>query len=109
MELREKSAYLKGLAEGLEYDKTTKEGKLIAAMIELLDEICGEIDGINQDIDYLSDYVDELDKDLGDVEEYVFDDEDEDWDDECDGDCENCDLDCEDRMDAFEDVNDDEK
>lgn len=109
MELKEKTAYLKGLAEGLEYDKNTKEGKLIAAIIDLLDDMAAEIEGTKQDLDYLSDYAEELDQDLGDVEEYLFGDEDDedDYDDECDGDCENCDLECEDRIDAFEDVEDD--
>ena len=35
MSLTEKSAYIKGLAEGLEFDKETKEGKIIAAMKKL--------------------------------------------------------------------------
>ena len=39
MNLTEKSAYIKGLTEGLELDKTTKEGKVIAALLELVDEL----------------------------------------------------------------------
>jgi len=80
MELKEKAAYLKGLAEGLNYDKTTAEGKLLAAIIDLLGDITGELEGTAEDINYLSDYVDEIDKDLGDVEEALFGD-DEDYDD----------------------------
>ena len=38
MELKEKAAYLKGLVEGLGIDETTKEGKVIKAMSELLYE-----------------------------------------------------------------------
>ena len=34
MDMKEKAAYLKGLAEGLNYDKTTAEGKLLTAIIE---------------------------------------------------------------------------
>ena len=37
MEISEKVAYLKGLAEGLALDTETKEGKLIAAIIDVLD------------------------------------------------------------------------
>mgnify|MGYP000736459654 FL=1 len=37
MEISEKVAYLKGLAEGLALDSDTKEGKLIAAIIDVLD------------------------------------------------------------------------
>ena len=43
MKMTEKAAYLKGLADGLDYDKTTKEGKLIAALIDLADELAGTV------------------------------------------------------------------
>lgn len=36
MTISEKSAYLKGLMEGLKLDTDKAEGKLIAAMVELL-------------------------------------------------------------------------
>ena len=42
MNLTEKSAYIKGLAEGLEFDKTTKEGKIIAALLELVDDLAAK-------------------------------------------------------------------
>ena len=109
MNLTEKSAYIKGLAEGLELDKTTKEGKILGALLELVDELAAEVCGIKQDIDeidedldYLNEYIEELDDDLQAVEDFLdeeldedFDDEDEDWDDEdedfcCDGDCDCC-------------------
>ena len=102
MNLTEKSAYLKGLAAGLEPDATTKEGKLILALIDLVDELATEIAGIHKDIDeidddlnYLNDYVEELDDDLESVERFLDDeeeeDDEEDWDEEdCDGNCEGC-------------------
>ena len=104
MNLTEKSAYIKGLAEGLELDKTTKEGKILAALLELVDEMAQEIsdiqtdiEEIDEDLDYLNDYVEELDEDLEAVEDFLDDEdweEDEEEDDEdffCDGDCEGCD------------------
>ncbi len=107
MNLTEKAAYIKGLADGLELDKTTKEGKILAALLDLVDEMANEIvdiqsdiSEIDEDLDYLNDYIEELDDDLEAVEDYLdedWDDEDEDedenWDDDfdCDGDCENCD------------------
>ena len=81
MELKEKAAYLKGLADGLDYDRTTPEGKILAAVIDLLGEVTAEIGKNKEDIVDLSEYVDELDRDLGDVEEYLFGDDD-DFDDE---------------------------
>ena len=111
MKLTEKSAYIKGLAEGLAFDKETKEGKIIAALLELVDDMANAIANIQQDIEeidedlnYLNEYVEELDDDLQDVEDYLDEEcelEDEDYEDEeweeCDGDCTACDgCDCED-------------
>ena len=64
MNLTEKSAYIKGLAEGLELDKTSKEGKIIAALLELVDEMAAQVVSIKKDID-------EIDEDLDYLDEYV--------------------------------------
>ena len=112
MSLTEKSAYIKGLADGLELDNTTKEGKIIAALLELVDELSKEVAGLKQDIeeidedlDYLNDSIEEIDDDLADVEDYLEGEDDEDEDDEdddenefddddedcfCDGECDCC-------------------
>ena len=91
MTLNERAAYLKGLADGLELDSTTKEGKILSALLELVGEMATEITDMGEDIEYLNDYVEELDEDLGEVEELLMDEDDCD---ECDGDCDCCDLDC---------------
>ena len=44
MEILEKVAYMKGLAEGLGLDTKTKEGKLLTVMIDLLDDIALELE-----------------------------------------------------------------
>ena len=99
MNLTEKSAYIKGLAEGLEFDKTTKEGKILAALLELVDDLAAEvagikedIDGIDEDLDYLNEYVEELDDDLQAVEDFLDEELEDDCD--CDCDCDDCDCDC---------------
>ena len=109
MNLTEKTAYLKGLADGLDYDKETKEGKLLAALIDLVDEMAKEIadvqndiEEIDEDLDYLNDYVEELDDDLQAVEDFLDEEceldeeDDDDWDEDdddfaCTGDCDTCD------------------
>ena len=89
MKLTEKAAYLKGLADGLEFDKTTKEGKLIAALLDMVDALAEKVDELDMDVQDLNDYCEELDEDLGDVEEVLLcEDDDEDC---CDGDCDCCD------------------
>ena len=98
MTLGEKAAYIQGLADGVELDETTKEGKLIAALIDLVGDMADAIEALEDDVDTLGDYVEELDEDLGSVEELLYDEEDDDdFDDdfECDGNCCECDGDCE--------------
>ncbi len=80
MELKEKAAYLKGLAEGLSFDKTTNEGKLLDALIDLCTAICTEVDGMQEDINYMNEYIEEIDEDLGDVEETLYGDDEDDFD-----------------------------
>ena len=95
MTLTERTAYIKGLCEGLGLDKKdTAEAKVIAALLELCEEMALEIDDIEADIGELADYCEELDEDLGDVEEVLLDMDEED--DECDCCCDDCDCDCDD-------------
>ena len=96
MTLSEKAAYIQGLADGLELDESTKEGKLIAALIDLVGEMSDAIADIDEDLDTLNEYIEEIDEDLGSVEEYLYDDCDCDCDcDDCDCDCDDCECDCE--------------
>ena len=82
MEITEKVAYLKGLAEGMELDTEKKEGKLLAAIIDVLDDIALEIADMKADQAELYDGLDAVSDDLEDVEDVVFGEEDEDEDDE---------------------------
>ncbi|MBR5124666.1 MAG: hypothetical protein IKU90_05990 [Clostridia bacterium] len=121
MSMMEKAMYLKGLCDGLEPDKTTKEGKLIAALLDMVTEMAAEMDDMQAEICELKDYCEELDEDLGDVEEVLLDLDDEDYDDdedeefdedeidyECDGDCAGCEFDCGYDEDDFDDEEEDE-
>ncbi len=91
MNIREKSAYLKGLAEGMKLDSTKDEVKLMYAILDLLDDLTEAVDEMDDDMETLNDYIAEIDEDLGALEEYVL--EDEDFDD-CDCDCDDDDCDC---------------
>ena len=92
MSITEKAAYLKGLADGLELDNTTKEGKLIAALLDMVGALADEVAELQSDVQDLNEYCEELDEDLGEVEEYLCEEDDCDCceDCDCDGDCENC-------------------
>ena len=85
MEITEKVAYLKGLAEGLGLDKEGKEGKIIAAMIDILDDIALELEDLGDGLEEVCDGLDAVSEDLEEVEDIVYDefDEDEDEEEEC--------------------------
>ena len=87
MELFEKVAYLKGLAEGLALDTETKEGKLIAAIIDVLDEMCEKGGEIEEDLYDMEEGLDAVSDDLSEVGEVLYEaleDEEEDDEDEDD-------------------------
>ncbi len=64
MELKEKVAYIKGMMEGMEFDTATKEGKLLAAVVDVLEEMAKEVTNIDEDVDTLYDEVDAMSEDL---------------------------------------------
>ena len=83
--LKERVAYLKGLAEGMQISDTTNEGKLLKAIIEVLDDVALAVDDIEEVQEELSEQIDNMDEDLADIERTVFDEdceEEEDEDDE---------------------------
>ena len=89
MTISEKSAYLKGLMDGLKLDTETAEGKMIAAMVELLGDLSKKVIDIEDTTIAISDELDEIEEDLDAIEDFImdededeYDDEDLDWDDE---------------------------
>ncbi len=93
MDICEKIAYIKGLAEGLELSNDTKEGKILNAIIDLLGDITEEICDIEDGCDELLEQIDAVDEDLASLEEIIY----EDDEDDCDCDCEDC-CDCDDEV-----------
>ena len=51
MNLSEKSAYLKGLMDGLKLDQEAPEGKMISGIVELLQEVTGAIGDLQENDD----------------------------------------------------------
>ena len=80
MDICEKIAYIKGLAEGLNLDETTKEGKILAAVIDLLGDITSEICEIEDGCDELMEQIDAVDEDLSTVEDIIYGDDEDDCD-----------------------------
>ena len=95
MDICEKIAYIKGLAEGLELSDDTKEGKILGAIIDLLGDITEEICDIEDGCDELMEQIDAVDEDLASLEEIIYEDDEDDCD--CDCDCDDC-CDCDDEV-----------
>ena len=81
MTLSEKSAYLKGLMDGLNLSKETPEGKMIAGIVDLLQAMTGTIADLEENALAVSDELDEIEEDLDAIEEFLMD-EDEDFEDD---------------------------
>ncbi len=72
MELGEKMSYLQGLLDGLDIDTSTKEGKLLVQMTEVMKEMTDSIDDLQAQIYELTELCDVIDEDLGAVEEDIY-------------------------------------
>lgn len=96
MGITEKAAYLQGLIKGLEIDETTKEGKLLVALVDVVDEMAASVADLER-------VYDALEEDLTELEEEVYQLTEECYDDDCDCDCDDdCDCDCHDDDDLYE-------
>ena len=88
MTITEKVAYLKGLAEGMKLNADTPEGKMLLAIVDVLDDMALTVEDLDDGFTELSAQVDEIDEDLGSLEEDCYGEEcccdDEDEEDECD-------------------------
>ena len=77
MEITEKVAYLKGLAEGMKLD-SKKERKLLSVIIDVLEDMALELSDLKENQDELYDGLDAVSDDLEDVEDLLYGEDDED-------------------------------
>ena len=88
MTLTEKVAYLKGLVEGIGVDETTNQGKIMKAVLDVLDDMAFTVSDLEDSTSELYEELEAVDEDLSSLEDEIYGtDEDEDEDDECDDDC----------------------
>ena len=83
MTISEKAAYLKGLMDGLNLDTEKAEGKMIAAIVDLLGDVTKRLKAVEETTIAISDELDEIEEDLDAIEDFIMDEED-DWDEEDD-------------------------
>lgn len=89
MTTSEKVAYLKGLAEGLGIDRETKEGRVLGAIMDILEDMAHDIEDLEENAWELGEAIDQVSDDLADIEDIVYDVDDDDDDDD-DEDCCGC-------------------
>jgi len=80
MTVTEKSAYLRGLFEGLDLDNDKDTTKIIKAMLDVIDDLALTVSDLEDEVAMLTEQVDAVDEDLSDLEEFAYEDE-------CDDDC----------------------
>ena len=76
MTISEKSAYLKGLMDGLKLTTETDEGKMIADIVDLLGDMTKRITDIEETTIAISDELDEIEEDLDAIEDFIMDEDD---------------------------------
>ena len=81
MTLSEKSAYLKGLMDGMKLSTESDEGKMIAAIVELLGDVTKTLTDVQETTIAISDELDEIEDDLDAIEDFIMDLDDEDFED----------------------------
>ena len=82
MTLSEKSAYLKGLMEGMKLSTETDEGKMIAAIVELLGDVTKTLGDVQETTIAISDELDEIEDDLDAIEDFIMSMDEDEYDDE---------------------------
>ena len=80
MTINEKAAYLKGLMAGLQLDTEKAEGKMIAAIVDLLGDVTKKLTNVEDTTIAISDELDEIEEDLDAIEDFIMDEDDEDYD-----------------------------
>ncbi|TYO95642.1 hypothetical protein LX24_01605 [Desulfallas thermosapovorans DSM 6562] len=63
-DLKSKVAYLQGLANGMNMEADSKEGKLLGGIIDVLDEFADSFSELEESQEQLEEYVETLDEDL---------------------------------------------
>ena len=80
MTISEKSAYLKGLMDGLKLNTESDEGKMIAAIVDMLGDLARKVTDLEETTIAISDELDEIEEDLDAIEDFIMDSDDEEWD-----------------------------
>lgn len=67
IDLNAKAAYIRGLMNGMEFDAASKDGKVIAAMMDLLEAMAATVAEHDEALDQLGEEVDLLNEDMDEL------------------------------------------
>jgi len=107
--LEKRISYLRGLSDGIDLEENGRDGQILSEVVQLLDDMVGEIRALHARVEEAEEYTEAIDEDLSDLEWLLYDDEDlyEDVDDDDAVEYE-FDDDDEDEYDEYYDLDDDE-
>ena len=72
MTLTEKVAYLKGLVEGIGVDETTNQGKIMKAVLDVLDDMAFTVSDLEDSTSELYEELEAVDEDLSSLEDEIY-------------------------------------
>ena len=75
MDLNARAAYIRGMMNGMEFDAASKEGKVIAAMMDLLEQMAAVVTDHDDALDQVYDELETLDEDMDDLISFLAGDE----------------------------------
>lgn len=78
MNICEKVSYVKGLAEGMKLDGSTNEGKVLLAILDVLNDIAYQLEEMDADLNDMAEVVGDLEESVGDLEEDIYGDDEHD-------------------------------
>ncbi len=64
MDIKERAAYLKGMMSAMDFDSDDKESKLFNGIVDLLSEMAGSIENLEEDMDEVCEQIADLDDDI---------------------------------------------
>lgn len=82
MTLLERVSYIRGLMDGLELNEKDPMTKIVAEIVDVLDEMAATVEDMDDYINELDEYIGEIDEDLEAVEDYLDECDDEDCEDD---------------------------
>jgi endogenous inhibitor of DNA gyrase (YacG/DUF329 family) len=71
-ELKERIAFLQGLAEGLELKQETGEGRILGEILAILSEMADELEQLSDEHQDLEEYLSAVDESLGELEDDYY-------------------------------------